>query len=131
MASYLLDTNILIDVINGRQDAEALMRGLAKEEESLGCCAINIAEVYAGLRPQHQQRAEKLFSILTYYDITEETARKAGTLKYAWARKGVTLSLPDVIIAAVAIAENLTVITHNVKHFPMPELKLYPLPQVN
>ncbi len=131
MASYLLDTNILIDIINGRPDAEALMLRLAKQEESLGCCAINIAEVYAGLRPQQQQRAVKLFSILTYYDITEEIARKAGTLKYEWARKGVTLSLPDVIIAAVAIAENLTLITHNVKHFPMPELKLYPLPQVN
>jgi predicted nucleic acid-binding protein len=43
-------------------------------------------------------------------------------------RKGLTLSLPDVTIAAVAIARRLTLLTDNKKHFPMSELSMRPLP---
>jgi len=56
---------------------------------------------------------------------------EAGLLKQSWARKGINLSFPDVVIAAVAISENLTLITDNVKDFPMPELQLYALPRIN
>ena len=39
-----------------------------------------------------------------------------------------TLSPTDTIIAAVAIHNQLTLITDNIKAFPMPELSLYPQP---
>jgi predicted nucleic acid-binding protein len=39
-----------------------------------------------------------------------------------------TLSLPDVTIAAVAIARRLTLLTDNKRHFPMSELLTQPLP---
>ena len=39
-----------------------------------------------------------------------------------------TLSLSDMLIAATALEHGLTLITHNKKHFPMPELSLYPFP---
>lgn len=53
-------------------------------------------------------------------------ARKAGELRYEWARKGITLSLPDTLIAAVCITEKLTLISDNRKDFPMPGLSLHP-----
>jgi predicted nucleic acid-binding protein len=37
------------------------------------------------------------------------------------------VGLADVTIAAVAIGNNLAVVTDNQKHFPMPELQLVPL----
>jgi predicted nucleic acid-binding protein len=45
-----------------------------------------------------------------------------------WRKKGHTLSLPDVTIAAVALTHGLTLLTDNRKDFPMPELALYSLP---
>jgi hypothetical protein len=54
--------------------------------------------------------------------------RLAGELKREYARKGVTLNLGDVIIAAVAIVFELTLLTDNTKHFPMAKLSLLPLP---
>ena len=45
-----------------------------------------------------------------------------------WRKKGHTLSLPDVTIAAVALTHGLTLLTDNRKDFPMPELALYALP---
>jgi predicted nucleic acid-binding protein len=52
-----------------------------------------------------------------------------GTPKKAVdAIKGTTLNLGDVIIAAVAIHYEVTLLTGNVKDFPMKELSLEPLP---
>jgi len=49
-------------------------------------------------------------------------------LQNRWRKKGHTLSLPDVTIAAVALTHGLTLLTDNRKDFPMPELALYSLP---
>ena len=51
----------------------------------------------------------------------------AGLLKRDYSRKGVTLATTDVTIAAVAIHHQLTLITDNLKHYPMKELRRYPL----
>jgi predicted nucleic acid-binding protein len=62
--------------------------------------------------------------------ITRAAARLAGELKRDYARKGTTLNLGDVIMAAVAIHDELTLLTDNTKDFPMADLSLYPLPKV-
>jgi predicted nucleic acid-binding protein len=49
-------------------------------------------------------------------------------LKNEWSRKGRTLAIADVLIAATALAHKLVLMTDNRKDFPMPQLVLYPLP---
>ena len=60
--------------------------------------------------------------------MTWPVARLAGLLKRDHARKGVVITVADATIAAVAIAHQLTLMTDNIKDFPMKELTLYPLP---
>jgi predicted nucleic acid-binding protein len=60
--------------------------------------------------------------------MTWPVAEMAGLLKRDHAKKGRTLNLGDVIIAATALHNNLTLITDNSKDFPMQNLSLYPLP---
>jgi predicted nucleic acid-binding protein len=57
-------------------------------------------------------------------------ARLAGLLKRDHARKGIVVSIANATIAAVAIAHDLSLLTDNVKDFPMNDLTLYPLPSV-
>ena len=64
--------------------------------------------------------------IVDAINVTWEIARRAGELKNEWAKKGQTIALPDVTIAAVALANGLTLVTDNKKHFPMPEVLLLP-----
>ena len=125
----LLDTGFLIDVLNDRRGRADLMERLIVERHPLACCAINVAEVYAGLRGPEAQKTETLLRQLTYVPINWEAAKLAGDLKREWARKGKTLTLTDTTIAAVCITEGLTLLTDNRKHFPMRELSLYPLPE--
>lgn len=128
MAIFLLDTNIIIDALNDKKDRNQFLLGLMEQGHLLACCPINVAEVYAGLRPREEQRTVTLLRSLQLFPITFPVAELAGRLKQNHSRKGKTLSIPDTIIAAVAIHNQLTLITDNTKDFPMKELTLYPLP---
>lgn len=105
------------------------MQRLIVEHHPLACCAINVAEVSAGLRAPEAQKTGTLLRQLAYVPINWEAAKLAGDLKREWARKVKTLTLTDTTIAAVCITEGLTLVTDNRKHFPMRELSLYPLPE--
>src|SRR4030095_987348 len=98
MAMYLLDTSVIIDALNGKRDRKALLAELIRKGDMLGCCAVNVTEVYAGMRPHEANLTEEFLNSLEYYDITRQIARQAGLLKREWARKGKTLSLGDVTI---------------------------------
>ena len=129
MATYLLDTNIIIDAINEKKNRHQFLLDLAERQgHFLACCPINISEVYAGMRPKEEARTTALLRSLQLYPITFPVAEMAGLLKRDHAKKGVSLALPDTIVAAVAIHNQLTLITENTKDFPMKELSLYPLP---
>lgn len=131
MAVFLLDTNVIIDAINGKRGRSLLLRDLLEQRNILACCSINVTEVYAGMRPHEAEVTEAFLRSLSYYEVTWDVARRAGELKYLWAKKGQTLDLSDVTIAAIALANGITLVTDNRKHFPMTDLKLLQLPDVS
>jgi predicted nucleic acid-binding protein len=126
--TLLLDTSVVVDALNARAGIRRFLQDQIHAGHALACCAITIAEVYAGVRRHEAAATGEFLDALEYYETTRAVARRAGHLKAAWARKGQTLALPDVLIAAVALEHGLVLATGNRKHFPMPELKLLPLP---
>ena len=128
MAIFLLDTTVLIDALKGEGGRDQLLDDLLARRNLLACCSINVTEVYAGMRPHEAEVTEALLRSLKFYEVTWDIARKAGELKNEWAKKGFTLFLPDVTIAAVALTHGLTLMTDNRKDFPMPDLQFHPLP---
>jgi predicted nucleic acid-binding protein len=127
MATYLLDTSVIIDALNNKRARRDLLLDLLKQGNLFACCAINVSEVYAGVRPKEETATEEFLKSLEYYHVTWPVARLAGLLKRDHARKGIALTVTDTTIAAVAIVHELTLMTDNVKDFPMKELNLYPL----
>jgi predicted nucleic acid-binding protein len=128
VASYLLDTSIIIDALNDKRERRSLLLDLLRQGHLLACCPINVTEIYAGIRPKEEKATEEFLRSLEYYHVTWPVARLAGVLKRDHARKGITLTVSDATIAAVAVAHHLTLMTDNVKDFPMKEITLYPLP---
>jgi len=82
-----------------------------------------------GMRPGEAARTEAFLASLEFYPVTWEVAKYAGALYRQWRQKGVTLALPDLTIAAVAITNGLRFATDNPKDFPMSELRFHPLPR--
>ena len=128
MATILLDTSVIFDHLNGRFDRTEYLADLLKQGHTLACCPVNFTEVYSGLRPGEEEQTKEFLHSLEFYAITQEIAAQAGLLRRDWRQRGQTVSYTDVTIAAVAVANGLDLLTDNRKHFPMPELNLFPLP---
>jgi predicted nucleic acid-binding protein len=124
----LLDTTVLIDVIRRRNQRREFVAELARAGHLLSTSMLNVAEMYAGIRPGEESDVEALIAGLQLYELSGRGARLAGEMKNLWSKKGRTLTLADAIVAAVAIEQECQLLTDNRKDFPMPEIRLYPLP---
>jgi predicted nucleic acid-binding protein len=116
MATFRLDSSIIIDTINGKKKRDQLLKDLLQQGHLLGCCSINVTEVYAGMRPHEEIRTTALLASLQHFPVTFPVARLAGELKRDHSKKGISLATTDVTIAAVAIHNQLTLVTDNIKH---------------
>jgi predicted nucleic acid-binding protein len=125
----LLDTSVLIDALRARRDRRAWLAELVRAGHSLETSALNVAEVYAGMRPGEEHATREFLGALLTHPITASAAEQAGRLKNQWSRKGRTLTLADTIVAATAIEQGCELITDNRKDFPMNGLRIYDVPE--
>ncbi len=127
MVVYLPDTSVLIDALNGKRGRAPALRALVEDGHMLASCPVTVAEIYAGMHESEAEATPKLIERLRYYEVVPEIAHRAGRFKYEWARRGLTLSLADSLIAAIVLHYGLLLITDNEKHFAMPEITLHRL----
>ena len=128
MAEYLLDASALIDWLKGKPEALDLLAALVAGEHVLGVNAITIAETYSGFSQEEREHEEAFLSSFLYWPIDREMAELAGAYRYKYTRLGQPKSVQDMLMAAHAVRRDATLITANVRDFPMPELKILPLP---
>jgi predicted nucleic acid-binding protein len=124
---YLLDTTALIDFSKNREPARTWILELIESSDQLAVCLISVAEFYVGIPPEHPAVWDGFIEALTYWEGTSVAARDAGSLRYALARQGVTISTTDAIIAAIAREHQAVIITDNAKDFPVQGLALLSL----
>jgi len=122
----LLDTTVLIDVLRNRANRRDLLAGFVEHGHTLATSAINVGEVYAGMRPHEATETDRLLRSIVSYPMTHAIARHAGMLKFAYSQRGKTLSLPDMIVAATALTHSASLMTDNRKDFPLPDLTFVP-----
>jgi predicted nucleic acid-binding protein len=125
----LLDTSVLIDALRSRRARRRWLAELLRSGHSLETSALNVAEVYAGMRPEEEEPTQAFLEALLCHPITASAGEKAGRLKNQWLRKGRTLTLADTIVAAVAIEQECVLVTDNRRDFPMAEVRVYDLPE--
>ena len=116
----LIDTTVLIDVLRGAPAAERVL-GMRMSELPY-VCAINVEEVWRGLRPSELEDAARLVDALPLARLGHAEARRAGAWRRHHAAKGVTLSQADCLVAAAALGVGARLATGNPKDFPMEEL---------
>ena len=126
MTDYLLDTNVLILHFRNRHDVTQLLKRW-RQDGQLFISTVVRAELLAGMHPREEQRTMRLLDSTVSIPVDAAIADRAGRLIYQSARKGVGLTLPDTLIASTALIHGLTLVTTNIKHFPIPELEIYQL----
>jgi predicted nucleic acid-binding protein len=122
MARNLLDTDILISFSKRRGAAHTWVDAAQREVDELGVCEVVATELLAGARPVDRLPLIRFLRGLTYWDATLDAAIRAGAYRYSFARRGIAVSTPDALIAAVAVDVGATLVTRNVRHYPMMDL---------
>ncbi|CAN5594419.1 hypothetical protein BH20ACT18_BH20ACT18_02900 [soil metagenome] len=117
----LLDTTVLIDVLRGRPVAHRLV-GLRATGQIPWTSAINVEEVWRGLRADEEVPAARLFGGLRVASLGRPEGQRAGAWRRDFSARGVTLAQADCLVAASAMAVGASLATGNPKDFPMPEL---------
>lgn len=128
MPGFLLDSSVLIDYLRANPEVVAKLNALAAANEALGVCAINVAEVFAGMREPEQSVTEEWLSSLDWHDITYDVAQAAGEEQASLRRAGRNVDLADVMIGCVARANAAVLLTDNVKDFQLLGLLVERLP---
>jgi predicted nucleic acid-binding protein len=108
----LLDTNILIDYLNG---IEAARQEIERYDSPL-ISPITWMEVMAGSSDEDQSTIRSFLSRFTQVPINSNIAELAVTI-----RKERRIHLPDAIIWASANSEDALLVSRNVKDFPADE----------
>jgi predicted nucleic acid-binding protein len=120
MKSILIDTDVLINFLRGRDQAREFLQSSIGEAD-LFCSAITVAEIHAGMKEHERERTEELLDSLAIVEVTKAIAEKAGSYKRTIRSQG--LELDDCIIAATAFAKHAVLATGNDKHYPMADIK--------
>jgi predicted nucleic acid-binding protein len=118
----LLDTSVLIDVLRGRGAGERLRELRSSGAAPPWICAINVDELYRGVREAEEAALGRFLGGLRLAPLGRREAEQAGRWRRDYARRGVTLSQADCLIAAAAAGVGALLATGNPKHFPMDEL---------
>ena len=118
---YLLDTNACVAYLR-RADSPVRQRLAQHAAADIVVCSVVYAELrYGVLRNSDPRRADaQLTSFLANFislPLDDQAAGIAAGIRADLAAKGTPVSPHDLLIAAIALANDLTLVTHNTREF--------------
>lgn len=121
MTESLIDTDILSYYFKGDPAVIAKFNDYLKAYEGINISIITYYEIVAGLKFRKAVKQLKDFEEFVKYNtilfITEKSAKIAGDIYAELRRKGIVIGMPDILIAGIAIENDLTLITNNERHY--------------
>jgi tRNA(fMet)-specific endonuclease VapC len=121
MGMYLLDTNIVSYWMRGDGRLIEKIKNFSPADLSLS--TITLAEIYYGIekspvkKRERRLKIERIKSQLEIYPFNERAAIKYGGIRVTLEKQGQPISERDLQIAAIALANKLCLVTHNIKEF--------------
>lgn len=114
----LLDTDVLVEYLRGREDAIEYLESL---DSDLYVSAISVAELFVGVRNREEEESLSQFIMaFTVVPVAEKIARLGGLYRRDHG-PGSGTGLADALIAATAMESGARLVTFNWRHFPMIE----------
>jgi len=122
----IADTSVWIPFFNRPNSREKQTLDLLIDADDVALVGIVLAELLQGCR-SHQERDELKDGLLAlpYLEVTQSTWVNAGALSAGLLRKGITLPLSDLIIAALAIEHHCPVYSLDDHFRKIPDLPLF------
>ena len=118
---YLLDTNTCIGVLTNRVTT-LTERWKRARPSQVRLCSVVKAELLFGAeksskRDVAQQKLQLFFSRVKSMPFDDAAAQTYGVIRAALEHEGLPIGPNDTLIAAIALANGLTLVTHNTAEF--------------
>ena len=129
MSKFLLDFDVMIWHLRRQKEVTEKLRGLQRFGLP-ACSALSVLEVQLGVKKGEEEKTDRFLKPLRIFDVNVEIASKAARLIRDYKSKGITLDLPDSVIATTCILYELILVTYNIKHYPISEITFHPVPSI-
>jgi predicted nucleic acid-binding protein len=126
----VVDTSVWIDFFNQPHSSVTLHLQNLLRNRQVVLVGMVLTEILQGIKnPEEARRVRESLEPLPFLETTLEKWQKAGELSAQLRRKGLTLPLSDLIIAATALHEEVAVFTLDPHFKKVPNLKLHVPPK--
>jgi len=128
MGYILIDTDILIDITNNDVIAQNRL-AIESQNANLGISTITLMELVVGCRNKAESQAlNRFLEQFTVMYLNQEISRQAVELIQIY-NLSHGLMIPDALIAATAIYNNISLLTKNQRDYRfIPSIQLLPYP---
>lgn len=118
---YLLDTNVCARYLNGKSPA-IRERIRATSRDDIAVCSVVKAELFYGaMRSNNPQKTlanqQQFLNLFVSLPFDDNVALVYGEIRAQLTALGTPIGPNDFQIAAIALANNLILVTHNVREF--------------
>lgn len=127
--TYMLDTNICIYAMKNKPE-NVLRRFWEKLDEGLCISSITLAELEYGMKHsadpvKNEQALIRFLAPISILPFGAAAASKYGEIRAYLQSRGTPIGPLDMLIAGHALAEDLTLVTNNVREFErVPDLEI-------
>lgn len=113
------DTSVLVDLLRGDARAATLLDERVATGDELWGVVVTRSELLSGMRSGERAATKALLESLEWLDVDVEVADRAGELARRHRRSHGGIELPDYLVAAGTELLGASLLTLNVRHFPM------------
>jgi len=119
---YLIDTNIVSEVLRRRPDPKVIARLSQVEPEEIYASVITLFELRFGsmLRDDASKFWQKIeaeiLPLVRWLDVDRSVVSKAGDIAAKFQKLGTPIGVNDCLIGGTAIVHNLVLVSRNVRH---------------
>ena len=117
----LLDTDILSELFKGNHAVKSKVSEYIGEHRRLTISHIAKYEILKGLKAKKAQKQIEAFfmfcKVNVVLPITDDVIIKAADIYAALREQGAIISDADILVASIAIVNNLILVTNNTNHF--------------
>ncbi len=118
--SYLLDSDLVADWLNGQQDILQLVSPI--QQDGLAISLITYGEIYEGIYFGRNPRGAEaglrnLLRLVQVLPLNRAIMKRFAQIRGQLRQQGQIIADMDLLIAATALHHGLTLVTRNLRHF--------------
>jgi tRNA(fMet)-specific endonuclease VapC len=115
VSMLIIDTSILIEHFRKKDKSKTTFYNLSNH--NLCITSITYYEILAGFKTANEEFITNLVDLIPILNFDKKAAVFASNIYYELRKKNKLIDVPDILIAGIALANEMKIATLNKKHF--------------